>query len=33
MAKTFKVPLTGVTWKMLDKVKHQPIVIVKLCDE
>jgi F420-0:gamma-glutamyl ligase-like protein len=29
MAKTFRVPLTGVTWDMLDKVKHQPIVIVK----
>jgi len=29
MAKTFRVPLTGVTWEMLDKVKHQPIVIVK----
>jgi len=29
MAKTFRVPLTGVTWGMLDKVKHQPIVIVK----
>jgi len=29
MAKTFGVPLTGVTWEMLDKVKHQPIVIVK----
>jgi len=28
MAKTFRVPLTGVTWEMLDKVKHQPIVIV-----
>ncbi len=29
MAKTFRVSLTGVTWDMLDKVKHQPIVIVK----
>jgi len=29
MAKTFGVSLTGVTWEMLDKVKHQPIVIVK----
>jgi len=29
MAKTFGVPPTGVTWEMLDKVKHQPIVIVK----
>jgi len=28
MAETFRVPLTGVTWEMLDKVKHQPIVIV-----
>jgi len=29
MAKAFRVPLTCVTWEMLDKVKHQPIVIVK----
>jgi len=29
MTKTFGVPLTGVTLEMLDKVKHQPIVIVK----
>ncbi len=29
MAKAFKVPLTGVTWEMLDKVKHQPIVIIR----
>ena len=29
MAKTFRVPLTGVTWEMLDKVKHQPIVIIR----
>jgi len=29
MAKTFRVPLTDVTWEMLDEVKHQPIVIVK----
>jgi len=29
MARTFRVPLAGVTWEMLDKVKHQPIVIVK----
>jgi len=28
MAETFRVPLTGVTWKMLDKVKHRPIVII-----
>ncbi len=28
MAKTFGVPLTGVTWEMLDKVKHRPIVII-----
>jgi len=28
MAKTFSVPLTGVTWEMLDKVKHRPIVII-----
>jgi len=29
MAKTFKVPLTRVTWEMLEKVKHQPIVIIR----
>jgi len=29
MAKTFGVPLAGVTWEMLDRVKHQPIVIVR----
>jgi len=29
MGKTFKVPLTDVTWEMLDAVKHQPIVIVR----
>ncbi|MFQ5999523.1 MAG: coenzyme F420-0:L-glutamate ligase [Candidatus Bathyarchaeia archaeon] len=29
MAENFRVPLTGVTWEMLDKVEHQPIVIVK----
>jgi F420-0:gamma-glutamyl ligase-like protein len=30
MADTFKVALTDVTWGMLDKVEHKPIVIVKL---
>jgi F420-0:gamma-glutamyl ligase-like protein len=29
MAKTFKVNLTDVTWKMLDSVKHRPIVIIR----
>ena len=29
MAKTFGVTLTGVTWEMLSKVKHKPIVIVR----
>lgn len=29
MAKTFNVPLTDVTWKMLDSVKHRPIVIIR----
>jgi len=29
MAKTFRVPLTSVTWEMLDNVKHQPIVIIR----
>jgi F420-0:gamma-glutamyl ligase-like protein len=29
MAETFKAPITGVTWRMLDKVEHKPIVIVR----
>jgi F420-0:gamma-glutamyl ligase-like protein len=29
MAETFNVNLTGVTWKMLDSVKHRPIVIIR----
>jgi F420-0:gamma-glutamyl ligase-like protein len=29
MAKTFNVNLTDVTWKMLDSVKHRPIVIIR----
>lgn len=29
MSKTFKVPFTAVTWEMLEKVKHKPIVIVR----
>lgn len=29
MAKTFDVSLTDVTWKMLDSVKHRPIVIIR----
>ncbi|MBE0511663.1 coenzyme F420-0:L-glutamate ligase [Candidatus Bathyarchaeota archaeon] len=29
MAKTFRVTLTGVTWEMLDEMKHQPIVIIR----
>ena len=29
MAKTFKATLTGVTWEMLDEVKHHPIVIIR----
>ena len=29
MAKTFNVTLTDVTWKMLDSVKHRPIVIIR----
>ena len=28
-AKTFDVTLTNVTWKMLDSVKHRPIVIIR----
>jgi len=29
MAETFKVPITCVTWDMLERVVHKPIVIVK----
>ena len=29
MAKTFNVDLTDVTWRMLDSVKHRPIVIIR----
>jgi len=29
MAKTFNVNLTAVTWKMLNSVKHRPIVIIR----
>jgi len=29
MAEAFKVSLTNVTWDMLDKVEHKPIVIVR----
>jgi F420-0:gamma-glutamyl ligase-like protein len=29
MADRFKVPLTGVTWEMLDTVRHKPIVILR----
>jgi len=28
-AETFRVSLTGVTWEMLDRVKHKPVVIVR----
>jgi len=30
MTKTFNVPLTGVTWEMLNRVKHKPIVVIRL---
>ena len=33
MAKAFRVPLTGVTWEMLGKVKHRPIVIIRVESE
>jgi F420-0:gamma-glutamyl ligase-like protein len=33
MAKTFKVPLTSVSWEMLEKIQHKPIVIVRLEDQ
>ncbi len=29
MAETFRVPMTSVTWRMLDRVEHKPIVIVR----
>ncbi|MCK4434088.1 hypothetical protein KAU92_01260 [Candidatus Bathyarchaeota archaeon] len=29
MAEKFKVGLTGVSWKMLETVKHKPIVIIR----
>lgn len=29
MTETFEVSLAGVTWDMLDKVEHKPVVIVK----
>ncbi|UCE29746.1 MAG: coenzyme F420-0:L-glutamate ligase [Candidatus Bathyarchaeota archaeon] len=30
MAKTFDVSITGVTWDMLDAIKHRPIVVVTI---
>jgi len=30
MAEKFRVPITSVTWEMLDRVEHKPIVIVRL---
>jgi F420-0:gamma-glutamyl ligase-like protein len=33
MAKTFEVPLTAVSWEMLEKIQHKPIVIVRLKDQ
>lgn len=30
MAEFFDVPLTGVSWQMLEKTKHKPVVIVKM---
>ena len=29
MAKTFNVSVTGVTWNMLGRVKHRPVVIIR----
>lgn len=31
MAETFGVNITGVTWSMLKDLRHQPIVILRLC--
>ena len=30
MAQTFSTSLTGVSWEMLNRMKHKPIVIVRL---
>lgn len=30
MAERFRVPITSVTWEMLNRIKHKPIVVVKL---
>jgi F420-0:gamma-glutamyl ligase-like protein len=30
MAERFQVNLTGVTWKMLMKIRHYPIVVLRL---
>jgi F420-0:gamma-glutamyl ligase-like protein len=30
MAARFKAPTTGISWDMLAKVKHKPVVIVRL---
>jgi F420-0:gamma-glutamyl ligase-like protein len=30
MARTFGVPLTAVSWEMLEKIEHKPIVVVRL---
>jgi F420-0:gamma-glutamyl ligase-like protein len=30
MANTFRVPLAGVSWEMLEKIRHRPIVIVRI---
>jgi F420-0:gamma-glutamyl ligase-like protein len=29
MAEAFDVPITEVTWQMLDEVEHKPVVIVR----
>jgi len=33
MAEAFDVPLTEVTWQMLDRVEHKPVVIVRASGE
>ena len=30
MAETFGVPVTGVSWEMLDRIPHKPVVIVRV---
>ena len=33
MADTFRVPLAGVSWEMLERIRHKPIVIVRMASK